>query len=100
MFILKRAGLEHRKWLSNEIFITNIIDNTGTDNYNSFDGMRVFECNITKILGLYWNPNGDLLPYNVCEYIDKNTILFFGKFYLVLNFNIRKDQRIILFDFG
>lgn len=73
MSILKQVGFEHRNWLSHELVIINIIDNTAADNYNGVDDMCVFERNITKILDLYGEPKGDLLRYNVREYINKDT---------------------------
>jgi len=56
ILIMKKAGMTLRKWSSNEPSIVSCM----SDKENS-NGCIFEEESITKILGLYWNANGDVL---------------------------------------
>ncbi|KAE9521541.1 hypothetical protein AGLY_018067, partial [Aphis glycines] len=69
ILIMKKAGMTLRKWSSNEPSIVSCM----SDKENS-NGCIFEEESITKILGLYWNANGDVLQYKVKEYNENTTI--------------------------
>ncbi|XP_025190399.1 uncharacterized protein LOC112590994 [Melanaphis sacchari] len=69
ILIMKKAGMTLRKWSSNEPSIVSCISDKEKSNGCIFE-----EESITKILGLYWNANGDVLQYKVKEYNENTTI--------------------------
>lgn len=63
--LLSQYGFELRKWRSNQ---TQILDQTGQLN----DQYLISEDEAKKTLGLYWQPNRDLLTYKLGEYQNLN----------------------------
>ncbi|KAL4136141.1 hypothetical protein QTP88_007705 [Uroleucon formosanum] len=70
ILIMKKAGMTLRKWSSNEPSIVSCMSEKENANECIFE-----EESITKILGLYWNADGDVLQYKVKEYHDENTTI-------------------------
>ncbi|XP_008180316.1 uncharacterized protein LOC100571864 [Acyrthosiphon pisum] len=71
ILIMKKAGMTLRKWSSNEPSIVSCMSEKENANECIFE-----EESITKILGLYWNADGDVLQYKVIqEYHDENTTI-------------------------
>lgn len=70
ILIMKKAGMTLRKWSSNEPSIVSCMLEKENANECIFE-----EESITKILGLYWNADGDVLQYKVKEYHDENTTI-------------------------
>jgi len=64
--VMKRAGMNLQKWLSNEsCIIENLSEKESSDEC-------MFNYGTTKILGLYWNARNNMLQYKIKEY-DENT---------------------------
>ncbi|XP_060855211.1 uncharacterized protein LOC132932879 [Metopolophium dirhodum] len=70
ILIMKKAGMTLKKWSSNEPSIVSCMSEKENANECIFE-----EESITKILGLYWNADGDVLQYKVKEYHDENTTI-------------------------
>ncbi|CAI6352741.1 unnamed protein product [Macrosiphum euphorbiae] len=71
--ILGQAGFELRKWSSNDPSIIN--SNMSVGDKGAGNDVRVFDCAITKILGLFWEPSDDVLRYKVSEYVENTEII-------------------------